>query len=160
VFHRNTDKLKGYNYLLLKHIFKEFMFHCLKFRTKRSLSWLTGVVMGQASTAVLCIEIERTGKYRMHTECHSFSANLVDVFKHHSTTLFCFCFVAKCFFSKVYYVVCSTKNKSRNSGLKLNSSELFPASVTALALLEDYYNVPQYKKQRNRSHMHCRKNRS
>ena len=41
MFHQNTDKLKGYNYLLLKHVFKELMFHCLKFRTKRSLSWLT-----------------------------------------------------------------------------------------------------------------------
>ena len=72
--------------------------------------------MGHTSTAVLGIELERTGKYRMHTECHSFSANLVDVFKHHYTTLFCFCFVAKCFFSKVYYVVFSTKNDLQIQG--------------------------------------------
>lgn len=91
--------------------------------------------MGHASTVVLSIELERTGKCRMHTECHSFSANLVDVFKHHSTTIFCFCFVAKCFFSKVYYVVCSTKNKSRNSGLKLHSSELFPCVCNCICFV-------------------------
>ena len=38
---------------------------------------------------------------------------------------------------------------------RVNSQSFFPASVTALALLEDYYNVLQYKKQRNTEVAHA-----
>lgn len=65
MFHRNTDKLEGYNYLLLKHIFKEFMFHCLKFRTKRSLSWLT--VMSRYGSYKYCSAVY--SNEQVNTKC-------------------------------------------------------------------------------------------
>ena len=69
----------------------------------------------------------------MHTDRHSFSANLIDVFKHHSATLCCFCSVANV--SSVKFIMSFV---ARNSRLKFNSSDLFPASVSAFVLLEDY----------------------